>query len=408
MKLDPPIMGLYVYNTNPVSQAPQTNKIVEGLKREDLFFVVHEHFVTDTAAYADIILPATMAGEHDDMMFSWGHFYFTINQKAIEPRGEAKSDERSSACSCQAMGFDDPQFKMSDMELAEHYVKWDAPQMAGSRHGLFPAARLFPSRRRHARRPRCRTPTATFPHPRARSSSPGQGRQELRRAAVPHDVRGRCNRARTSIRCPGTCRRARALKPIRASPKRYPLNIISPKSHGFLNSCYANEPHKIKGQGEQFVMVSPKDAAKRNHPRRRSRARLQRARRLRGSRARHRRRARRASSSQRSATGARSTAPTDPSTASPRMPGAAWGAPPPNPHPRGNLTGEIARPRASSVVAESEKRGAAAVLLKVHQRSGHPSPSGVIGERKARERYGNSHPTLTVRRMTSKNWAWPA
>jgi anaerobic selenocysteine-containing dehydrogenase len=59
--------------------------------------------------------------------------------------------------------------------------------------------------------------------------------------------------------------------PVRESPqtnpelaKIYPLNIISPKSHGFLNSCYANEPHKIKGQGEQFVMISPTDAASRN------------------------------------------------------------------------------------------------------------------------------------------------
>ena len=66
MKLDPPIMGLYIYNTNPVSQAPETNKIVKGLSREDLFFVTAEHFVTDTAAYADIVLPATMAGEHDE------------------------------------------------------------------------------------------------------------------------------------------------------------------------------------------------------------------------------------------------------------------------------------------------------------------------------------------------------
>jgi anaerobic selenocysteine-containing dehydrogenase len=71
MKLDPPIMGLYIYNTNPVSQAPETNKIVQGLRREDLFFVTAEHFLTDTAAYADIFLPATMAGERDDMMFSW-------------------------------------------------------------------------------------------------------------------------------------------------------------------------------------------------------------------------------------------------------------------------------------------------------------------------------------------------
>jgi anaerobic selenocysteine-containing dehydrogenase len=119
MQLDPPIMGLYIYNTNPVSQAPETNKIVKGLSREDLFFVTAEHFVIDTAAYADIVLPATMAGEHDDMMFSWGHFYLTINEKAIEPRGEAKSNAEIFRLLADGMGYDDPQFKMADMELAE-------------------------------------------------------------------------------------------------------------------------------------------------------------------------------------------------------------------------------------------------------------------------------------------------
>ena len=182
MKLDPPIMGLYVYNTNPVSQAPETNKIVKGLSREDLFFVTAEHFVTDTAAYADIVLPATMAGEHDDMMFSWGHFYLTINEKAIEPRGEAKSNAEIFRLLAAGMGYDDPQFKMGDMELAEHYVEWDAPQMAGIGMELFPQARLFPSRRRHAGRP----PAARerqFPDAVRQGRVPGQGRQELRRAA---------------------------------------------------------------------------------------------------------------------------------------------------------------------------------------------------------------------------------
>ena len=70
------------------------------------------------------------------------------------------------------------------------------------------------------------------------------------------------------------CRRARARQTNPELAKLYPLNIISPKSHGFLNSCYANEPHKIKGQGEQFVLISPKDAAERFDPRGRSGARL--------------------------------------------------------------------------------------------------------------------------------------
>ena len=93
---------------------------------------------------------------------------------------------------------------------------------------------------------------------------PAARRQELRRRSVPRHVRRATSRASRSIRCP-------AMSPPRETPetnpeqaKLYSLNIISPKSHGFLNSCYANEPHKIKGQGEQFVMISPADAAKRS------------------------------------------------------------------------------------------------------------------------------------------------
>jgi anaerobic selenocysteine-containing dehydrogenase len=262
MKLDPPIIGLYIYNTNPVSQAPETNKIVQGLSREDLFFVTAEHFVTDTAAYADIILPATMAGEHDDMMFSWGHFYLTINEKAIEPRGEAKSNAEIFRLLAAAFGFDDPQFKMRDMELAEHYLKWDAPQMAGidmeyfRRHGYFHLAVGTPDDRLpHA--------NGNFPTPSGKveflvkdaknfvASAFRMGYEEMQ-SGEPVDPLPGYVPPRESV----------ATNPKLA--KTYPLNIVSPKSHGFLNSCYANEKHKIKGQGEQFVMISPKDAAARS------------------------------------------------------------------------------------------------------------------------------------------------
>ena len=262
MKLDPPIMGLYIYNTNPVSQAPETNTIVRGLSREDLFFVTAEHFVTDTAAYADIVLPATMAGEHDDMMFSWGHFYLTINEQAIAPCGEAKSNAEIFRLLAAAFGFDDPQFKMSDMELAEHYVKWDAPQMAGidleyfRRHGYFHLA--------------VGTPDDRLPHANGNFPTPSGKVEFLVKdaknfVAPPFRMMYEAMQSGEDVDpLPGYVppRESVATNPRLA--ERYPLNVISPKSHGFLNSCYANEPHKIKGQGEQFVMISPKDAAARS------------------------------------------------------------------------------------------------------------------------------------------------
>jgi anaerobic selenocysteine-containing dehydrogenase len=262
MKLDPPIMGLYIYNTNPVSQAPETNTIVRGLSREDLFFVTAEHFVTDTAAYADIVLPATMAGEHDDMMFSWGHFYLTINEQAIAPCGEAKSNAEIFRLLAAAFGFDDPQFKMSDMELAEHSVNWDAPQMAGTdmeyfrRHGYFHLA--------------VGTPDDRLPHANGNFPTPSGKVEFLVKdaknfVAPPFRMMYEAMQSGEDVDpLPGYVppRESVATNPRLA--ERYPLNVISPKSHGFLNSCYANEPHKIKGQGEQFVMISPKDAAARS------------------------------------------------------------------------------------------------------------------------------------------------
>ena len=262
MQLDPPVMGLYVYNTNPVSQAPETNTIVEGLSREDLFFVTAEHFVTDTAAYADIILPATMAGEHDDMMFSWGHFYLTVNEKAIEPCGEAKSNAEIFRLLAAAMGYDDAQFKMSDMELAEHYVQWDAPQMGGvdmeyfRRHGYFHLAVGTPDDRLpHA--------NGNFPTPSGKVEFMVKDAKNF--VAPPFRMMYEAMQSGEAVDpLPGYVapRESQASNPNLA--ERYPLNIISPKSHAFLNSCYANEPHKIKGQGEQFVLISPRDATARS------------------------------------------------------------------------------------------------------------------------------------------------
>jgi anaerobic selenocysteine-containing dehydrogenase len=262
MKLDPPIMGLYIYNTNPVSQAPETNKIVQGLSREDLFFVTAEHFVTDTAAYADIILPATMAGEHDDMMFSWGHFYLTINEQAIEPCGEAKSNAEIFRLLAAAFGFDDPQFKMSDMELAEHFVKWDAPQMAGidmeyfRRNGYFHLA--------------VGTPDDRLPHANGNFPTPS-GKVEFLVKDAKNFVASAFRMGYEEMQSgepvdplPGYVPPRESVQSNPKLAETYPLNIVSPKSHGFLNSCYANEPHKIRGQGEQFVMISPKDAAARS------------------------------------------------------------------------------------------------------------------------------------------------
>ncbi|MFZ0695424.1 MAG: molybdopterin oxidoreductase family protein [Alphaproteobacteria bacterium] len=263
-KLDPPIMSLFVYNANPVSQAPEQNKIVRGLMREDLFTVVSELFITDTASYADIVLPASMAAEMMDLMWSWGHHYLTMNLQAIEPRGESLPNYVLFQKLARLMGFTDRQFAMPAEEMIKDFIDWDSPVMKGITYDL-----LHDKGYAHLTigDPMTRTPHAEgkFPTP--------SGKFEFKSAAasggnfIAPPFRQGYNEMQ-----PG--------EPVDAVPKfiapnespvsnaklakRYPLNIISPKSHGFLNSCYANEPHKIRGQGEQFILIHPADAVARN------------------------------------------------------------------------------------------------------------------------------------------------
>ncbi|MBT3513455.1 MAG: molybdopterin-dependent oxidoreductase, partial [Nitrosomonadales bacterium] len=88
-ELKVPIKSMMCWNTNPVTQSTETDKIIQGLSREDLFLVSADHFISDTAAYADILLPASMGAEMEDMILSWGHLYLTYNSKCVESPGEA-------------------------------------------------------------------------------------------------------------------------------------------------------------------------------------------------------------------------------------------------------------------------------------------------------------------------------
>jgi anaerobic selenocysteine-containing dehydrogenase len=105
---DPPIYSLYVYNANPVASTPNAGKIVQGLRRDDLFTVVHDLFETDTARYADILLPATSQLEHVDLHKPYGHLSLHYNMPAIAPQGEARSNWDVMRTLAASMGFDDP------------------------------------------------------------------------------------------------------------------------------------------------------------------------------------------------------------------------------------------------------------------------------------------------------------
>jgi anaerobic selenocysteine-containing dehydrogenase len=124
---DPPIMSLYVFAANPVAVAPNTGRIIEGLMREDLFTVVHELFMTDTARYADIVLPSTSQLEHTDMHQAYGHRFLQYNEAAIAPLGECKSNWDVMRLLAAAMGYTEPWLRQSAEEAIAELLDASRP-----------------------------------------------------------------------------------------------------------------------------------------------------------------------------------------------------------------------------------------------------------------------------------------
>jgi len=128
---DPPVKVLFVYNSNPAAVCPEHNTVVRGLKREDLFTVVHDQFLTDTADYADIVLPATTFFEQKDLVKSYGHIYLQVSQQAIEPLGECRSNVDLFRELAQQMGFEEECFRESVDEIIDGALGSGVSQLAG-------------------------------------------------------------------------------------------------------------------------------------------------------------------------------------------------------------------------------------------------------------------------------------
>ena len=261
--MDPPIKAMLCWNSNPVTQAPECDKIVKGLLREDLFLVVADHFISDTAIYADIVLPAAMGAEMEDIILSWGHNYLTYNEKCVEPPGEALSNYEIFRRLAARMGYTDPQFRWSDSECLEHYIAWDSPACEGidlahlRQHGYAHLAIGGADDR--------------APHREGKFPTPS-GKCEFKSSLAAHGnfVAGPFRQMYDDMQGGEPLDALPDYVPSRETPltnpalaKRYPLNIVSPKSHGFLNSCYANMEQKIKGQGAQSVLINAVDAGPR-------------------------------------------------------------------------------------------------------------------------------------------------
>ncbi len=265
LDLDPPIKSMMCWNSNPVTQAPEGDKIIKGLSRQDLFLVSAEHFLSDTAAYADIVLPAAMGAEMEDIILSWGHNYFTYNAKCVESPGEALSNNEIFRRLAARMGFTEDRFKWSDSECLENYIDWDSPACEG--------IDLDYLREHGYARMNIGTADDRAPHKEGNFPTPSGKCEFLSETAANGNFVIPPFRQMYEAFQPGNAEPLDTLPDYVASKespesnpelaKKYPLNIITPKSHGFLNSCYANMDHKIKGQGEQFVLINEIDASAR-------------------------------------------------------------------------------------------------------------------------------------------------
>ncbi len=232
LEATPPIRALIVYNSNPVAVAPDSTRVVRGFARADLFTVVLEHFQTDTADYADIVLPATTQLEHLDVIKPYGHYYMVANNPAIRPLGEAKPNTEIFRLLAKAMGFSDPCFDDSDETIAQSAIAedWDFNEVRAQgwkRIGTSTGAARFAD--------------GGFDTPSGKVEFYSQAAEVAGLDALPdyipplEDTRGELAR-------------------------RFPLAMISPPARNFLNSSFVNVKSLRASEGEPWLDIHPDDA----------------------------------------------------------------------------------------------------------------------------------------------------
>ena len=240
---DPPIRAIYVYNSNPVAVAPESSKVVAGFAREDLFCVVHDVFLTDTADYADIVLPATTQLEHLDVHSSYGHLYVLANNPAIAPQGEAKQNTEVFRLLAARMGFDEACFRETDEEIARNAFMLDHPRAQGLDWEKLKADGW---QRLNVPSPFAPFAQGNFPTPFGKCEFYSE---TLARQGI--DPLPTFTPPRESV----------ASNPSLA--KRFPLAIISPPARHALNSTFANLPVFVEHEKTPWLDIHPNDASAR-------------------------------------------------------------------------------------------------------------------------------------------------
>ena len=168
----PPVQSLYVYHSNPGAVTPDQNQVLRGLAREDLFTIVHDRFMTDTAFYADIVLPSTSSLEHSDLYRAYGTYCIQRTKAVIPPVGESKSNWEVFSLLAQKMGFDDPFFQQTADNLIDHLLSVPNPMREGIDQKAFAAGKAVELPLPSDARTRYRTPSGKIEILNPRESHP--------------------------------------------------------------------------------------------------------------------------------------------------------------------------------------------------------------------------------------------
>ena len=238
----PRVEAVIVYNSNPVAVAPESGKVAQGFAREDLFTVVLEHFQTDTADYADIVLPATTQLEHTDIHSTYGHTYMMANNPAVAPLGEAKPNTEFFRLLAARMGYEEDCFRHSDDQIAAVafnnkdqraiHFDWESLKRKGWQ--------------------KLNLPDAPFAEGGFRTPS------------------GKCEFYSEKILRDGLDPLPAYIAPyesVASAPElaaKYPLAMISPPARNFLNSSFVNVQSLRNAEGEPHLDIHPADAAARS------------------------------------------------------------------------------------------------------------------------------------------------
>jgi anaerobic selenocysteine-containing dehydrogenase len=248
------VKALFVYNSNPAAVCPNHNEVVRGLKRADLFTVVHEQFFTDTTDYADIVLPATTFFEHKDLQAAYGHYYLQVSDQAIEPLGECRANVEVFRALAQRMGFKDSCFKDSVNEMIDGALASSNPWLKGiSRERLEREGqvRLNFSCQPPVAGYQSETPEPFLPFAHGNFRTPS-GKAELYSEAI----------------------KAQGLDPVveftppaesrhGVEKKTFPLELLARKADNFLNSTFSNLPSVQTMEETNLLEMHSADARRR-------------------------------------------------------------------------------------------------------------------------------------------------